>query len=319
MTPLVLVVGFLGSGKTTFLKNLMPALAVEGLTPALIINDYQNARIDAEQFSDLTTEVKALSGDCVCCGSRDELLEVLRDFRHRSGRVMIVETNGTTDSAQLIESLALDPSLKKFSPPVQLSIIDGKRWQRRFWHNSLEREQARTASHIHISRADSVAPERIEAVLESLRECGARGKRTDPAAFAKDLARISETPAEPHGHEHHEGCGCGHHAHPHDTHGHEAHHFASCEIPLPKILERKAFDALMEDLPEEVLRAKGLVVFDDAPGEFFVFQKVGADDETRLFPVGREPRVKTPLLLLIGPSLSVEALRERVEEISAPR
>lgn len=295
----------------------MPALAVEDLTPELIINDYQNARIDAEQFSDLAAEVKALSGDCVCCGSREELLEALRDFRHGSGRVLIVETNGTTDSAQLIESLALDPTLKKFSPPVQLSVIDGKRWQRRFWHNALEREQARTASHIHISRADSVAPERMEAVLESLHECGVRGKRTDAAAFAKDLARISETPAEPHEHGHHEGCG--HHAHTHGTHEHGAHHFASCEIPLPEILERKAFEALMEDLPEEVLRAKGLVVFEDAPGEFFVFQKVGADDETRLFPVGREPRVKTPLLLLIGPSLPVEALRERVAALAAAR
>jgi G3E family GTPase len=319
MTPLVLVVGFLGSGKTTFLKNHMPSLAVEGLTPELIINDYQNARIDAEQFSDLAAEVKALSGDCVCCGSRDELLEALREFPHERGRVMIVETNGTTDSAQLIESLALDPSLKKFSPPVQLSIIDGKRWQRRFWHNALEREQARTASHIHISRADSVAPERMEAVLESLQECGVRGKRTDPVAFAKDLARISETAAEPHGHSHPASCGCEHHTHSHDTHGHEAHHFASCEIPLPQILERKAFDALMDDLPEEVLRAKGLVVFDDAPGEFFVFQKVGSDDETRLFPVGREPRVKTPLLLLIGPSLPVEALRDRVAGLMTAR
>jgi G3E family GTPase len=230
---------------------------------------------------------------------------------------MIVETNGTTDSAQLIESLALDPSLKKFSPPVQLSVIDGKRWQRRFWHNALEREQARTASHIHISRADSITAERLETVSESLQECGVRGKRTDPVSFSKDLARISETAEETPGHEHPAGCACGHHSQ--DAHGHDAHHFASCEILLPEILERKAFEALMEDLPEEVLRAKGLVVFADAPGEFFVFQKVGLDDETRLFPVGREPRVKTPLLLLIGPSLPVEALRERVAGLMASR
>lgn len=312
MTPLVLVVGFLGSGKTTFLKNLMPALAVEALAPELIINDYQNARIDAEQFRDLVAEVKALSGDCVCCGSRDELLEALRDFKHESGKVMIIETNGTTDSVQLIEALALDPSLKKFSPPIQLSVIDGKRWQRRFWHNALEREQARTASHIHISRGDSVPAERMEAVLDSLRECGVRGTRTDPVSFAKNLSLVSATAGKDHTHEHPAGCACEHHTHMPSAHDHEAYHFASCEIPLPTVLGRKAFDALMADLPEEVLRAKGLVVFDDAPGEYFVFQKVGSDDETRLFPVGREPRVKTPLLLLIGPSLPVEALRERV-------
>jgi G3E family GTPase len=157
----------------------------------------------------------------------------------------------------------------------------------------------------------------MEVVLESLQECGVRGKKTDPVSFAKDLARISETAEETHSHEHPAGCACGHHSQSQDAHGHDAHHFASCEIPLPEILERKAFNALMEDLPEEVLRAKGLVVFDDAPGEFFVFQKVGSDDEIRLFPVGREPRVKTPLLLLIGPSLPVEALRERVAGLIA--
>lgn len=297
----------------------MPALAVEGLAPELIINDYQNARIDAEQFRDLAAEVKALSGDCVCCGSRDELLEALREFKHESGKVMIVETNGTTDSAQLIEYLALDPSLKKFSPPVQLSIIDGKRWQRRFWHNALEREQARTASHIHISRADSVPAERMEAVLESLQECGVRGMRTDPVSFAKELSRISEAAEETHTREHPAGCACEHHTHTPSAHGHGAHHFASCELPLPAVLARKAFEALMTDLPKEVLRAKGLVVFDDAPGEYFVFQKVGPDDQTRLFPVGREPRVKTPLLLLIGPSLPVEALRERVAGLAPAR
>ena len=312
MTPLVLVVGFLGSGKTTFLKNLMPALAVQGLAPELIINDYQNARIDAEQFGDLAAGVKALNGDCVCCGSRDELLGILRDFEHGHGRVMLVETNGTTDSAQLIESLAIDPSLKKFSPPIQLSVIDGKRWQRRFWHNALEREQARTASHIHISRADSIPPERMEVVLESLRECGVRGRRTDASSFAKDLAHILESVGEAPATRHPEGCGCGSH-----SHSHEDHHFASCEIPLPAMLGREAFKLFMDGLPGEVLRAKGIAVFQDAPGEFFVFQKVGSDDETRFFPVGREPRVRTPLLLLIGPSLPVEAIRGRVEELAS--
>ncbi|MEI8292815.1 MAG: GTP-binding protein [bacterium] len=318
MTPLVLVVGFLGSGKTTFLKNLMPALAVEGLTPELIINDYQNARIDAEQFHDLAAEVKALSGDCVCCGSRDELLETLRDFRHAPDRVMIIETNGTTDSGQLIESLVLDPSLKKFTPPVQLSVIDGKRWQRRFWHNALEREQARTASHLHISRADAISPERLEAVLESLRECGVRGKKTDPVSFAKELTHISENGWDWAAEEHRAACAYGDRNHSHAP-GHEGHHFAACEIPLPESLDRKTFGEFMANLPREVLRAKGLAVFDDAPGEFFVFQKVGEDDQTRYFPVGREPRVKTPLLLVIGPSLPVEALEARVSALAASR
>ena len=73
----------------------MPALGLAEIRPTLLINDYQNARVDAAQFQNLTEEVKALSGDCVCCGSRDELFSFLQEFKHSPGRVMIVETNGT--------------------------------------------------------------------------------------------------------------------------------------------------------------------------------------------------------------------------------
>lgn len=120
MTPLIVIVGFLGAGKTTFLQNLVPALGAEGLSPSLLINDYQNARIDAERFRGVIDEVTALNGDCVCCGSRDELLAALEQFEHRTGRVLLLETNGTTDSEQLLETLAFNKDIKRFTPPIQL-------------------------------------------------------------------------------------------------------------------------------------------------------------------------------------------------------
>jgi hypothetical protein len=66
-----------------------------------------------------------------------------------------VETNGTTDSEELIEMLSLESGLHKFSLSVQLSVIDAQRWQKRLWHNGLEREQARTATHLAISRLEA--------------------------------------------------------------------------------------------------------------------------------------------------------------------
>jgi len=311
MTPLILVVGFLGSGKTTFLKNLMPALGLAEIRPTLLINDYQNARVDAAQFQNLTEEVKALSGDCVCCGSRDELFSFLQEFKHSPGRVMIVETNGTTDSAHLIESLALDPSLKKFSHPIQLSIIDGKRWQKRFWHNSLERNQAKTASHIYISRKDSIGTDRVKAVETSLIEHEVRGTYTDPVAFAMVLATIAASiGAEYDGF-------TAPHAHGHDHHEAADHHFSSCEIPLPPLVDRARFCEWISRLPEEVIRAKGLVVFKDDPQEFVVFQKVDAADAVQFFPVGKSPRIQTPLILLIGPQLPQDVLNQSLVELNS--
>ena len=188
MTPLVLLVGFLGSGKTTFLKNLLPLLQRQGIEPHVVINDYQNAKVDAEQLRGLAAEISAISGDCVCCGSREELVTTLEEFEHVPGRVVLVETNGTTDSEQLIEILSLEKNLRRFSLPVQLSVIDAQRWQKRFWHNALEREQARTASHLFVSRSDTVKPARITEVEQSFGHHHLGGRRVSAEQFATELS-----------------------------------------------------------------------------------------------------------------------------------
>ena len=309
-TPLVVIVGFLGAGKTTFLQNLIPALESEGLSPSLLINDYQNARIDAERFRGVIDEVTALNGDCVCCGSRDELLAALEQFEHRTGRVLLVETNGTTDSEQLLETLAFNKDLKRFTPPIQLSIIDGQRWQRRFWHNALERDQVRTATHLLISRTDIISPERLASVEKSLDSLGIHAPVTDPASFAKEIASLPDTLKSTRSHKHH--------SHSHETehhHHHAKHHFASCEIPLPALVEKRAFEEFLNSLPEEVLRAKGLVVLREDPGEFQIFQKVGHDGSVHFFPIGQHPLIKEPVALFISPQLAVELLQSRIDQL----
>ena len=311
-TPLIVIVGFLGAGKTTFLQNLVPALGAEGLSPSLLINDYQNARIDAERFRGVIDEVTALNGDCVCCGSRDELLAALEQFEHRTGRMLLLETNGTTDSEQLLETLAFNKDLKRFTPPIQLSIIDGQRWQRRFWHNALEREQVRTATHLFISRTDIIASERLASVEKSLGALGIHAPVTDPASFARKIASLPELPESPRSHKPH--------SHSHETehhHHHAKHHFASCEIPLPAFVEKQAFEEFLNSLPKEVLRAKGLVVFREDPGEFQIFQKVGHDGPVHFFPIGQHPLIKEPVALFIGPQLSVELLESRIDHLKS--
>src|SRR4029453_1206619 len=103
MTPLVLLVAFLGSGKTTFLKALLPLLKEQCVVPRVIINDYQNAEVDAEQLAALVDRVEAISGSCVCCSSRDDLVRALEGFEHGESRGVIVETKRTTVSENTLQ------------------------------------------------------------------------------------------------------------------------------------------------------------------------------------------------------------------------
>jgi G3E family GTPase len=322
MTPLVAIVGFLGSGKTTLLKTLLPLLRERGIRVHVVINDYQNAKVDAEQLLLLSDEIKAISGDCVCCGSKDELLDELRKFEHGPSSVILVETNGTTDSEQLIELLSLEADLSRFSLPIQVSLIDAKRWQKRFWHNALEREQARTASHLIVSRIDEVTSKRLAEVESSFSDAGIRGHQISAQEFAEELvattaelAGISERSAVT---ETCSSCGGHHDDHSHDHsheeegHHHSAHHFSSVEVALPARVTRTGFGRFLKELPDTVIRAKGLVCFTEQPEEFFVFQKVDRFDEPQFFPIGKTPTQNKPLALFIGPELPEAQLRQAI-------
>ena len=318
MTPLILLVGFLGSGKTTYLRRLLPALQSCGLDPHVIINDYQNARVDAELLRELSSSIVPISGSCVCCGSREELVGVLEKFEHAPSRVVVIETNGTTDAEELVELLSLDPSLTLFTLPIQLSIIDGQRWQKRFWHNALEIEQVRTASFLFVSRWEEVDAKRRQKVEESLVRHAVRGRRIGAEEFAEEIrtvvaevSDVADRDVAAHPHE----CGCGHHRHgQHPKESHAAHHFASMQIDLPETVSRQALTEFLGGLPAEVIRVKGLARLAESPDEYHVFQRVD-DGATQWLPIGRTARLSHPVIVLIGPGIDSEQILARAVEL----
>ncbi len=326
MTPLILLVGFLGAGKTTYLRHLLPELRARGIDPHVIINDYQNARVDAELLRELTDSIVPISGSCVCCGSREELLGALEKFDHAPHRVVVIETNGTTDAGELVELLALDPAVARFTQPVQLSVIDGQRWQKRFWNNALELEQTRTAGFLFVSRWPDLDAARRAKVDASLAHHDLLAPRLDPAAFAREIEAVVAAVSHVTTRDAvaHPGCDCGpdhdgehgtspDHGHHHDdeeTHSPAAHHFASLQVDLPATVPRRALAAFLDGLPREVIRVKGLARLAESPEEFHVFQRV-EDGPTQWLPIGKTPRLSQPVAVLIGPAIDPGPIHDR--------
>ena len=50
MEAIIVIVGFLGAGKTTLLKRLTKEYFEKDWKPFIILNDYQNAKMDSQQF-----------------------------------------------------------------------------------------------------------------------------------------------------------------------------------------------------------------------------------------------------------------------------
>ncbi len=105
--PTILVCGFLGAGKTTFLKG---RLTEGGPRTAVLVNDFGDLGMDggtiraAGGADDL--QVVEMAGGCICCSDRLALADTVRRLisDHRPERLFI-EPSGIAEASELIRIL----------------------------------------------------------------------------------------------------------------------------------------------------------------------------------------------------------------------
>jgi len=293
-TPLVVLVGFLGAGKTTVLKQLVVEAQSRGRSASVILNDYGDASIDVMDLQAQVQDVIPITGSCVCCSSQFDLLAALASHNHRADSAMFLETNGTTDAVTLLSMLADSPCLAGFSPPKQLSVIDAKRWGRRPHGQELEFHQMRTASHYLISHEDEVTPARFLDVLEQVKAINPYAQATTIRRFVAELDAPPKDPA--HG--------------ARAQANHDTHHYSAVTIPVGSKVHREAFICFLQNLPSQVIRAKGVVDFVETPGGPRMFQVVERDVDICPYPLQKRDVAST--LVMVGPSIPTDEVIERL-------
>lgn len=109
--PVLVISGFLGSGKTTLVRHLLQAAQRTGERVAVISNEFGALGIDQALFGEDKGAYVELEGGCVCCQLSDALRDTLQMLRERvqPSRV-IVETSGV--------ALPSDTQLQFWREPV---------------------------------------------------------------------------------------------------------------------------------------------------------------------------------------------------------
>ena len=113
----VLVTGFLGSGKTTLISALLAHPAM-GET-AVLVNELGEVAIDHHLVRQVDERTVVLGSGCICCTLRGDLQDELRDLLARRARGelapfrrVVVETTGLADPAPVLSTLVGEPLLR---------------------------------------------------------------------------------------------------------------------------------------------------------------------------------------------------------------
>jgi G3E family GTPase len=116
-TPVALVTGFLGSGKTTLISHLLRHPGI-GET-AVIVNELGEVGIDHHLLRRVDERTVLLKSGCLCCSLRGDLADELRDLlgRRERGEIpvfrrVVVETTGVADPVPIVYTLLAEPVVR---------------------------------------------------------------------------------------------------------------------------------------------------------------------------------------------------------------
>lgn len=93
-TDLILIGGFLGAGKTTFLQEASKYLAMNDKKVGLITNDQATALVDTVFLSDGNANVVEVSGSCFCC-NYNGFMDAVASLRAKGLNMIIAEPVGS--------------------------------------------------------------------------------------------------------------------------------------------------------------------------------------------------------------------------------
>jgi len=124
------VTGFLGSGKTTLIRELLRT--PEGANTAVVINEFGEVGIDDALLRASSDATVLLGNGCLCCTVRTDLQESLRTlFAERAqGKVpsfqrVVIETSGLADPGPVLQTFASDRALgEEFHLQALVTVVD---------------------------------------------------------------------------------------------------------------------------------------------------------------------------------------------------
>lgn len=260
--PVVVVTGFLGSGKTTLIRALLPHPEL-GET-AVLVNELGDVAIDHHLVRQVDERTVVMASGCVCCTLRGDLRDELRDLLTRRARGeiprferVVVETTGLADPAPVVATLLSDPVLRhQYALEAVVATVDALSGAASLDRHPESIKQAALADTLLVTKTDVAEPSQVGALETRLR-------RLNPAAPVLRVVHGDVEPSRLLGRrERHmdlpeDAVSAGAHAHAH------AHDLQTFTLVLDEPLHWGAFGVwltmLLHAHGADVLRIKGLV------------------------------------------------------------
>ncbi len=251
--PVTLLGGYLGSGKTALLNELLASASHTGRRYAVLVNDLGSVNIDAALIAKQDGDTLELSDGCVCCSLSDGFALAFERLRERAlpPDQVLVELSGVADPIRVIPYTGT-AGFRLDGVIVLFDLDQGLERERDRWSGDTVQRQIAGADLLVLTKRDLVDAAAEGAARSRLAELApgapvvlAEHGKLPPAWLAPPTRALlrdpSVSPGAPEG----------------------AHRVVSFEVS--EGVGRDALERWLADLPDQVVRVKGVVP--GKPGE----------------------------------------------------
>ncbi|MCR4956826.1 MAG: GTP-binding protein [Lachnospiraceae bacterium] len=295
--PIIVITGYLGSGKTTLMQRI---LHQEKRKIALIVNDMGKINIDASILQKNGNQVRQIEmvemqNGCICCTLRDEfMVEVERLSKDTSIEAIFVEASGISEPSSIAGAFvnyeAMTENSRVYLKKV-VSVVDVDRIYREFLHDLTKEEDKEDGDVINLimdqiefcnlmilNKTDLLAKEQLAEVTKGLREIQQEAQMITCVQGDVDLDVILE--GEDFDFEQVEAFSSVQKALNNCEHEDEKacvdeYGITSFVFEEKRPFKREAFQNLLENYPETLIRSKGYIWFADDWKHIQLFEQAG--------------------------------------------
>lgn len=261
--------GYLGAGKTTLVNHI---LRNADSRIAVLVNDFGDINIDESLIESNDGDTMSLSNGCICCSLVDgfaSALNTIKELEPRPDR-LVIEASGVADPAS-IAAYGHAPGLAMDAVVVVVDAETIRRKSRDKYVGDTVIGQLRSADILVMNKIDLLEDIDQTATRSWLDErcpesviVEAENAQVDAMVLFGTGPLVSRH-VEPHVHQVDA-----------DDHAHAESLFETWSWSSTGFVSRALVEQLMDELPESVVRAKGIIRLDDDPGRVTALQRVGA-------------------------------------------
>ena len=173
--PVLLVTGFLGSGKTTLVNCLLKLSAFD--RAAVVVNEYGEVSIDHVLVRAPRYRMRIVDSGCLCGHVHDEIASSLLDLHAKRGggpagdfNCVLIEMSGLGDPVPVIQLLLTDPHVSSlFELKTVIAVADGLSGADHLRRHPESLKQSAVADSIIVSKPDLADLAQLDALSAQLK------------------------------------------------------------------------------------------------------------------------------------------------------